>query len=113
MDQDNCVKNHTLFRGQHCRACQACRAPLTAPLAPCRELVNRVSQASLPMVSNHNLHVDQTLPFELKALEAALAAGMKLLDTETGALEGRLQPSLDRLSVRVSTGRIWLGRLGT
>ena len=56
------------------------------------------------MVSNHNLHVDQTLPFELKALEAALAAGMKLLDIETGALEGRLQPSLDRLSVRVSRG---------
>ena len=63
------------------------------------------------MVSNHNLHVDQTLPFELKALEAALAAGMKLLDTETGALEGRLQPSLDRLSVRVSRGRTQLCRL--
>ena len=87
------------------------RSPLTAPLAPCRELVNRVSQASLPMVSNHNLHVDQTLPFELKALEAALAAGMKLLDTETGALEGRLQPSLDRLSVRVSKGRMRQCRL--
>ena len=40
-----------------------------------RDLVQRVSEQRLSFASDHNLHLDTTLPFELRALEAVLNRG--------------------------------------
>ncbi len=40
-----------------------------------KDLVQRVSDQKLSFASDHNLHVDQSLPYELRALEAVLARG--------------------------------------
>ena len=40
-----------------------------------RDLVQRVSEHKLSFASDHNLHVDTSLPYELRALEAVLARG--------------------------------------
>ena len=40
-----------------------------------KDLVQRVSEQKLSFASDHNLHVDTSLPFELRALEAVLARG--------------------------------------
>lgn len=41
-----------------------------------KDLVQRVSGHKLSFASDHNLHVDTSLPYELRALEAVLARGM-------------------------------------
>ena len=41
-----------------------------------RDLVQRVSGQKLSFASDHNLHVDTSLPYELRALEAVLARGV-------------------------------------
>jgi len=55
---------------------------------------------------------DQALPFELQAFEVPLAAAVRLFESETTALEGKLLPSLERLTAKVSlqfgyTTRLW------
>ena len=45
---------------------------------------------------------DQALPFELQAFEVPLAAAVRLFESETTALEGKLLPSLERLTAKVS-----------
>ena len=45
--------------------------------------------------------VDAALPYELRAVEAALSAATRLLDAETGALEARALPSLHSLTQKV------------
>ncbi len=45
---------------------------------------------------------DQALPFELQAFEVPLAAAVRLFESETNALEGKLLPSLERLTAKVS-----------
>ena len=40
-----------------------------------KDLVQRVSGHKLSFSSDHNLHVDTSLPYELRALEAVLARG--------------------------------------
>lgn len=40
-----------------------------------RDLVQRVSEQKLSFASDHNLHVDTSLPYELRALEAVLVRG--------------------------------------
>ena len=40
-----------------------------------KDLVQRVSEQKLSFASDHNLHVDTSLPYELRALEAVLARG--------------------------------------
>ena len=40
-----------------------------------KDLVQRVSGHKLSFASDHNLHVDTSLPYELRALEAVLARG--------------------------------------
>ena len=52
--------------------------------------------------SERTLQMDVSLPFELAAIEAALASCTKALDQETTDLERRAEPSLVRLSQRVS-----------
>ena len=44
---------------------------------------------------------DQELPFELQAFEVPLAAAVRLFEAETNALEGKLLPSLERLTAKV------------
>ena len=46
-------------------------------------------------------HGDQTLPFELQALEVPLAAAAHLFELEMNALESKLLPSLKRLTAKV------------
>ncbi len=43
-----------------------------------KDLVQRVSEQKLSFASDHNLHVDTSLPYELRALEAVLARGRHL-----------------------------------
>ena len=50
---------------------------------------------------------DQSLPYELQAFEVPLAATVRLFEAEAAALEGKLLPSLDRLTAKV-TLYIWL-----
>lgn len=45
---------------------------------------------------------DQALPFELQAFEVPLAAAVRMFESETNALEGKLLPSLERLTAKVS-----------
>jgi hypothetical protein len=45
--------------------------------------------------------VDKELPYELRALEAALFATVKVLEAETNVLEGRALPSLASLAQKV------------
>ena len=53
--------------------------------------------------------VDAALPYELRALEAALSAAARLLEAETTALEARALPSLHFLTqkVRRSQGQVY------
>lgn len=44
---------------------------------------------------------DQSLPYELQAFEVPLAATVRLFESEAAALEGKLLPSLDRLTAKV------------
>ena len=46
---------------------------------------------------------DQALPFELHAFEVPLAAAVRLFESETNALEGKLLPSLERLTAKVTS----------
>lgn len=46
--------------------------------------------------------VDKELPYELRALEAALFAATKVLESETSVLESRALPSLASLAQKVS-----------
>ena len=46
---------------------------------------------------------DQSLPYELQAFEVPLAATVRLFEAEAAALEGKLLPSLDRLTAKVTT----------
>ena len=46
--------------------------------------------------------MDAALPYELRALEAALSAAARLLEAETGALEARALPSLHSLTQKVA-----------
>ena len=50
------------------------------------------------------LNVDFSLPYELLALESALAAYNKELDTEATEIESLAVPCLDRLAARVCSG---------
>ena len=45
--------------------------------------------------------VDAALPYELRAVEAALSAAARLLEAETSALEARALPSLHSLTQKV------------
>jgi hypothetical protein len=45
--------------------------------------------------------VDAALPYELRALEAALSAAARLLEHETSALEARSLPALNSLTQKV------------
>ena len=45
--------------------------------------------------------VDAALPYELRALEAALSAAARLLEAETSTLEARALPSLHSLTQKV------------
>lgn len=45
---------------------------------------------------------DQALPFELQAFEVPLAAAVRMFESETNTLEGKLLPSLERLTAKVS-----------
>lgn len=49
--------------------------------------------------------VDCEMPFELQALEAALAEGAKVLEIAVSNLERAAFPALERLLRNVSTGR--------
>ena len=42
-----------------------------------KDLVQRVSGQKLSFASDHNLHLDTSLPYELRALEAVLARGVR------------------------------------
>lgn len=44
---------------------------------------------------------DQALPFELQAFEVPLAAAVRMFESECNALEGKLLPSLERLTAKV------------
>ena len=48
---------------------------------------------------------EASLPYELLALEAALAAHTKGLEAETAELEGQAKPSLEHLLLSVRGGR--------
>ena len=66
----------------------------------------------------HGSHVDLALPYELRALEAALISGTRIMESVTTELENQALPSLKRLIERVSLQQmarhtyIWL-REGT
>lgn len=45
---------------------------------------------------------DLSLPYELQAFEVPLAATVRLFESEAAALEGKLLPSLDRLTAKVT-----------
>ena len=49
----------------------------------------------------HGSHVDLALPYELRALEAALISGTRIMETDTTELENQALPSLKRLIERV------------
>ena len=51
--------------------------------------------------SESALHVDRTLPFELRALEAALVACVRFLELAAADVEKQVAPSLDRLAHKV------------
>ncbi|DBA71529.1 TPA: hypothetical protein ACH3X2_011310 [Trebouxia sp. C0005] len=63
-----------------------------------KDLVQRVSEQKLSFASDHNLHVDTSLPYELRALEAVLARD----------LEHKAHPALDKLTVRVSRKALYV-----
>lgn len=48
-----------------------------------------------------NLHIDRSLPFELRAFEAGLQAAVARLEQEVLQVERGMQSSLDRLDVQV------------
>ena len=50
---------------------------------------------------DENLHVDWTLPFELRALEGALHMAVEVLVADTLHVESCMLPSLERLSHQV------------
>ena len=52
--------------------------------------------------SDRSSRVDVDLPFELRALEAALNAAVAALEADTLDLEHSIGASLDRLDLRVS-----------
>ena len=45
--------------------------------------------------------MDRTLPFELRALEAALVACVRFLEMAAADVEQQVAPSLDRLAFKV------------
>ena len=53
--------------------------------------------------------VDAALPYELRALEAALSAAARLLEAEMSTLEARALPSLHSLTQKVRTPRVCVG----
>ena len=61
------------------------------------------SRGDLSILPRHdeNLHVDWTLPFELRALEGALHMAVEVLVADTLHVEGCMLPSLERLSHQV------------
>ncbi|DBA87421.1 TPA: hypothetical protein ACH3X1_004467 [Trebouxia sp. C0004] len=73
-----------------------------------KDLVQRVSEQKQSFASDHNLHVDTSLPYELRALEAVLARGVKLLEIECADLEHKAHPALDKLTVRVSRKALYV-----
>lgn len=52
------------------------------------------------IAADRPIHIDPTLPYELLALESALAAYHRELDTETFDLESLAGPSLERLALK-------------
>eukprot|EP00891_Asterochloris_glomerata_P004040 jgi/Astpho2/4040/Aster-01197 len=81
--------------------------PATPDAPFVRDLAHRVSDSS-PAVPNGGsesaLHVDRTLPFELRALEAALVACIRFLEWAAADVEQQVAPSLDRLAHKISKG---------
>ena len=61
------------------------------------------SRGRLCILCRHdeNLHVDWTLPFELRALEGALHMAVEVLVADTLHVESCMLPSLERLSHQV------------
>ena len=45
---------------------------------------------------------DPALPFELQAFEVPLAAAVRMFEAEFTALQGKLLPSLERLTAKVA-----------
>lgn len=50
---------------------------------------------------SQNLHIDGTLPYELRALEAGLAVAIRIFEAEVGDLESKTLPSLEYLTQKV------------
>ena len=63
--------------------------------------------------SESALHVDRTLPFELRALEAALVACVRFLEMAAADVEQQVAPSLDRLAHKVGSLTLshWCGKM--
>ncbi len=57
--------------------------------------------------------MDRTLPFELRALEAALVACIRFLEWAAADVEQQVAPSLDRLAHKVGLWMLscWCGRV--
>ena len=57
--------------------------------------------------------MDRTLPFELRALEAALVACVRFLEMAAADVEQQVAPSLDRLAHKVGWSILpcWCGRM--
>ena len=49
-------------------------------------------------------HVDNDLPFELKALEAALSHAVLVMEEDAVRLDKQITPMLEKLSMKVNRG---------
>ncbi|PSC73830.1 U4 U6 small nuclear ribonucleo Prp31-like [Micractinium conductrix] len=70
----------------------------------CRCLRTGKSTATLHDLSRDSAGFDFNAPYELRALEVALATAVNVLDREVFELEREAYPSVDRLAVDVSKG---------
>lgn len=72
-----------------------------------KELMQSVSKSTSSFRGESaHAHVDNNLPFELKALEAALTHAITLMETDAVKLNKKIQPILECLSYKVEKGHL-------
>ncbi|CAL8464850.1 g4385 [Coccomyxa elongata] len=120
----NLERLRLIISKDQCIILQAPHSPITlgmhvSPEAPfVKDLVLRLRQAKTPWddkskLERKQLFADLSLPYELLALESALAAYNKELDTEATDIETLAVPCLERLAARSLNSQASLFRQST
>ncbi|DBA67525.1 TPA: hypothetical protein ACH3X2_001803 [Trebouxia sp. C0005] len=72
-----------------------------------KDLMHRVSQSAVSYKGESaHTHVDNNLPFELKALEAALTHAVTMMEQEAVKLYQQISPILESLAYKVAKGHL-------